>query len=62
MGMVPTWKTKKGKTWKFMDAGAYNSNERETSWLGVGRQGGVENEKKIVTLGKKDVKTSRICM
>ena len=28
-GMVSTWKTKKGKTAKFVDAGGYNRNERE---------------------------------
>ena len=28
-GMLSTWKTKKGKTSKFMDAGGYNRNERE---------------------------------
>ena len=28
-GMVPIWKTKKGKTSKFVDAGGYNRNERE---------------------------------
>ena len=27
--MVPTWKSKKGKTSKFVDAGGYNRNERE---------------------------------
>jgi hypothetical protein len=26
---VPTWKTIKGKTSKFVDAGGYNRNERE---------------------------------
>ena len=26
--MVPTWKTKKGKTSEFMNAGGYNRNER----------------------------------
>ena len=27
-GMVPIWKTKKGKTSKFVDAGGYNRNGR----------------------------------
>ena len=27
--MAPTWKTKKGKTSKCMDAGGYSRNERE---------------------------------
>jgi hypothetical protein len=27
--MVPTWRTKKRKTSKFVDAGNYNLNERE---------------------------------
>ena len=28
-GMVPTWKTEKGKPSKFVDVGDYNRNERE---------------------------------
>ena len=51
-GTVPTWKTKKGKTTKFVDAGVYNRNEREGNWpLGMGRQRGVERKK--ITLGPK---------
>ena len=39
--MVPTWKTKKGKTSEFLEAGAYNRNERAGNWrLGMGRQRG----------------------
>jgi hypothetical protein len=49
--MVPTWKTKKGKTSEFMDAGDYNRNERAENWrLGMGRQKGVE-KKKLFNLG-----------
>jgi hypothetical protein len=36
-GMVPTWKTKEGKTSKFEDAAGYNRNERGgelTTWSG----------------------------
>ena len=47
--MVPTWKTKKGKTLKFVEAGGYNRNEREREreiWqLGVGRQGGYSQQR-----------------
>ena len=43
--MVPTWKTKKGKTSKFVNAGRYNMNEREWNWrLVMGRQRRVEKE------------------
>jgi hypothetical protein len=36
-GMLPTWKTNKGKTSKFVDAGGYNKNERAGNWrLGMG--------------------------
>ena len=43
--MVPTWKTKKGKTSKFVDSGGYNKNEREGNWrLVMGRQRRVERE------------------
>ena len=41
-GMGPTWKTKTGKTSKFVDAGGYNRNERGilTTWSGsTGRDG-----------------------
>ena len=49
--MVSTWKTKKGKTSKFVNAGGYNGNERVEDWrLGMGRQRGVEKEDKF-TLG-----------
>jgi hypothetical protein len=58
--MVPTWKSKKGKSSKFVDAGGYNRNEREGNWrLGMGRQREVE-KKNIFTLDvylQKDVKT-----
>ena len=48
---VPTWKTKKGKTSKFVDAGGYNRNEREENWrLAMGRQRRMEKENKF-TLG-----------
>jgi hypothetical protein len=30
---VPTWKTKKGKTSKFVDARSYNRNEREGIYI-----------------------------
>ena len=37
--MVSTWKTKKWKTSKFLDAGGYNWNVRAGNWrLGKGRQ------------------------
>ena len=43
--MVPTWKTKKGKTSELLDAGGYNRNEKAGNWrLGMGRQRGVEKE------------------
>ena len=49
--MVPPWKTKKGKTSKFVDAGGYNGNDRAGDWgLGMGRQRGMEKEN-IFTLG-----------
>ena len=48
---MPTWKTKKGKASKLVDAGGYNRNERAGNWrLGMGRQGGVEKKNKF-TLG-----------
>ena len=51
-GMVSAWKTKKGKTSKFVDAGGYNRIERERNWrLWVGRQRRVEKKDKIITLG-----------
>ena len=45
-GMVPTWKTKKGKTSKFVDAGGYNRNETEIErgGIGMGRQRSVVNK------------------
>ena len=56
--MVPTWKTKKGKTPEFLDAGGYNRNERER---GIGDLEWHEREewrKKINLLyAQKDVKT-----
>ena len=30
--MMPTWKTKKGKTLEYLDAGGYNRNERAGNW------------------------------
>ena len=39
--MEPTWKTKKGKTSKFLNAGGYNKNERAGNWR-LGRQIRVE--------------------
>ena len=43
--MLPTWKTKKGKTSEFLDAGGCNMNERAGNWrLGMGQQRGVEKE------------------
>ena len=49
--MVPTWKTKKGKNSKFLDARRYNRNEREENWLlGMDRQRGAEKKYKL-TLG-----------
>ena len=43
--MVPTWKTKKAKTSKFLDAGGYNGNERAGNGrLGMGRLRGLEKE------------------
>ena len=47
-GMVPTWKTKKGKILKFLDAGGSRNGGKANS-LGIGRLGGVEKENK--TLG-----------
>ena len=50
-GMVPTWKTKKGKTSKFVDSGGYNRNEREGNWrLGISRERRMEKENKF-TIG-----------
>jgi hypothetical protein len=46
--MVPTWKTKKGKTSKFVDAGGYNRNEREeelATWIGSTERG---RERKLI--------------
>ena len=61
--MVPTWKTKKGKTSEFVDAGDYNRKERER---GIGDLEWVDKEgwrKKIdLPSSEKDVKTSRICI
>jgi hypothetical protein len=49
--MVPTWKTKKRKTSKFVDVGSFNRNERAGYWeLGMNRQRKVEEENKF-TLG-----------
>ena len=49
--MVPTWKTKKGKTSKFVDAGDYNRKEREENWrFGICRERSVEKEH-LFTLG-----------
>jgi len=56
--MVPTWKTKKGKTSEFLDAGGYNKNMRER---GIGDLGWIDREgwrKKInLSYAQKDVKT-----
>jgi len=40
--MVPTWKTKKGKTSEFLDAGGYNRNESGelATWNGSTERGG----------------------
>ena len=47
-GMVPTWKTKKGKTSKFVDAGGHNRNKREreelATWNWSTERGGKKNE------------------
>jgi len=46
--MVSTWKTKKGKTSKFVNDGGYNRNERErereelVAWSGSTGRGGEE--------------------
>ena len=50
--MMPTWKTKKAKTSKFVDAESYNRNEREGNYqLVMGRQRRMEKEKnKIITI------------
>ena len=57
--MVPTWKTKNGKTSKFVDAGGYNTDERgrerererERNWrFEMDRQTRVKRENKF-TLG-----------
>ena len=46
--MVPTWKTKKAKTSKFVDTGGYNRNEIQGNWrLGMGRERKVEKENKF---------------
>jgi hypothetical protein len=47
--MVPTWKTKKGKTSEFLDAECYNRNERAGNWrLGMGRLRRMEKENDII--------------
>ena len=49
--MVPTWKTKKGKSSEFLDAGGYNRNQSAGNWrLGMGGQRGAEEEDSF-TLG-----------
>ena len=48
-GMVPTWKTKKGKTSKFVDEGGYNKDKRQGNWrLGISRQRRVKKERKFL--------------
>ena len=60
--MVLTWRTKKGKTSKFVDAGSNNRIEREggelATWSGSTRRGG----EKIKLSAQKDVKTLQICI
>ena len=46
--MVLTWKTKKGKTSKFMDAGDYNRNERERE-----RERGIRDLERVDRDGRK---------
>ena len=61
--MVPTWKTKKGMTSKFVDAGGYNGNEREGNWrLGMGRQGGVDKQNKFTLGTERCENTKNLCM
>ena len=51
--MVPTWKTKKENTSKFVDANERErERERESCQRGVGRQRTAEKENKIVTLDR----------
>ena len=45
--MVPTWKTKIGKTSEFLDAGGYNRNEKAGNWNGSTERGG---ERKLIYL------------
>ena len=46
IGILSTWKNKEGKTSKFVNAGGYNTNEREreelTTWNGSTEKGGGE--------------------
>ena len=50
--MVPTWKTKKRKTSKFVKAVGYNRNERAGNWrLGMGRQRKKGEKENKFTLG-----------
>ena len=47
--MDPTWKTKKGKISKFVDAEGYNGNEKAGDWrLRMGREKG--GERKLIYL------------
>ena len=49
---MSAWKKKKGKTWKFMDAGSNSWNAREENWQHrMNLQGRME--KKNQTLGTK---------
>ena len=56
--MVPTWKTKKGKTSEFLDAGGYNGNKRER---GIGDLVWIDREewgkKMNLPQAQKDMKT-----
>jgi hypothetical protein len=49
--VMSTWKTKKGKTSKFMDAGGYNRNKRGINNLEWVDREGWRRKNKIMTLG-----------
>ena len=59
--MVSTWKTKKGKTSKFVDAGGYNRYEREEliTWNGSTEKGG-EKKKERKKRNKKKKKEKKL--
>ena len=61
--MAPTWKTKKGKNSKFVDAGGYNKNEREGKCrLGMGRQRSMEKVNKFTLSTERFENTKNLYM